>query len=70
MKTKNTAITRQAKAATWFQCMPSPLKRKVMITVNTISDTTSCITLSCTRLNGPPFIAEPNLFAGTSAHYP
>ena len=39
--TKNTARTRQRKAAMWFQWSASPLKRKVTMTVNTIKDTTS-----------------------------
>ena len=41
MKTKNTAMTRQANAAMWFQWIPCPLNRKVMMTVNTMRDMTS-----------------------------
>ena len=49
---------RHPKAAMWFHCIPSPLKRKLMITVKTVSDTTSCITLSWTRLKGPPLMFD------------
>lgn len=57
------------KAAKWFHCRGCPLKSKVTINVNTVSDMASCITLSCMRLNGPPLPSNPILFAGTWAQY-
>lgn len=65
MKTKYTAAMRQMKAAKWFQCKPSPWKSMLAMTAKTMSDTHSCITLSCTREKGPPFPMNPILLAGT-----
>ena len=67
--TKNTARTRQKKAAMWFQWRASPLKMKVTTTVNTTKDTTSWMTFSCRRLNGPPLPEKPRRLAGTWAQY-
>ena len=37
--------------------------------VKTVSEMHSWIILSCIRLNGPPFMLEPILLAGTIAEY-
>ena len=68
-KTKKTARIRQRKAAIWFHWSPSPLNSRVTITVNTVREITSCTTLSCIRVNGPPFSMKPILLAGTCAQY-
>ena len=44
--TKNTASTRQAKAAMWFHWMGWPLKTNITMMVKTVSEITSWITLS------------------------
>ena len=54
-KAKKTARTMQAKEATWFQWMASPLKKKVMMTEKMVREMTSWMTLSWMRLKGPPF---------------
>ena len=67
--TKKTAMIRQMKATRWFHCNACPLNMKVAMTVNTVREITSCITLSCIRLNGPPLASNPILLAGTCAQY-
>ena len=57
------------KAATWFHCTGCPLKRKVTMTVKTVREITSWITLSCIRLKGPPLPLKPMRFAGTVRQY-
>ena len=44
--TKNTASTRQAKAAMWFHWMGWPLKTNITMMVKTVREITSWITLS------------------------
>ena len=66
---KNTAATRHPNATRWFQWKDSPLNINITMTVNTDSEITSWITLSCTSENGPPFILDPILFAGTARQY-
>ena len=44
--TKNTARTRQAKAAMWFQWMGWPLKTNITMMVKTVREITSWITFS------------------------
>ncbi len=56
-KAKKTARTRQAKAAKWFQWRDCPLKTNRTMMENTVREITSWMTLSCMRLNGPPFWA-------------
>ena len=68
-KTKKTAIIRQTNAARWFHWRPCPLNINVTITVKTVSDMTSWMTLSCMSENGPPFPLKPILLAGTCAQY-
>lgn len=68
-KTKKTARTRHTKAARWFQWRDSPLKRRVTTKVKTMRETTSWITFSCIRLNGPPLPLKPRRLAGTWAQY-
>lgn len=67
--TKKTASTRQTNAAMWFQWRASPLKRRVTTKVKTMRETTSWITFSCIRLNGPPLPVNPRRLAGTWAQY-
>lgn len=67
--TKKTARTRHTKAARWFQWRASPLKRRVTTKVKTMRETTSWITFSCIRLNGPPLPVNPRRLAGTWAQY-
>lgn len=67
--TKKTASTRQTNAAMWFQWRASPLKRRVTTKVKTMRETTSWITFSCIRLNGPPLPEKPRRLAGTWAQY-
>ena len=54
MNTKYTARIRQTKAAIWFQWKVWPLKTSMVKAVNTVSETTSWMTLSWIRLKGPP----------------
>ena len=60
---------RQTNAAKWFQCKPCPWKRMLAMTAKTMSDTHSWITLSCTRLKGPPLSMNPIRLAGTWQQY-
>lgn len=69
IKTKNTAPTRQRKAATWFQWSFSPERKKTDMMVNTVRVITSCTTLSCIIENGPPFSTYPILLAGIMKQY-
>ena len=41
----------------------------MLIIIKTVREITSCMTLSCTNENGPPFISEPILFAGIINEY-
>ena len=68
-KTKNTAIIRQINAARWFHLSVSPWKNTVTNSVNTVSDITSWIILSCMILNGPPLPSKPIRLAGTWHEY-
>ena len=69
MNTKYTARMRHANAAAWFQCSCSPWKSTPAMTVNTMSDITSCITFSCMSVKGPPLPTKPILLAGTCREY-
>ena len=60
---------RQTNAAKWFQCKPCPWKRMLAMMAKTMSDTHSCITLSCTKVNGPPLSMKPMRLAGTWQQY-
>lgn len=53
----------------WFNLKVSFLKKISVNAVKTIKVITSCITLSCHKLKGPPFSLKPILFAGTCAEY-
>ena len=44
--TKKTASIRHTKAAMWFQWRVSPLNMNMIMTVKTVREMTSCITLS------------------------
>ena len=68
-KAKNTASTRQAKEARWFQWKAWPLKTNITITVKMLREMTSWITLSCIRLKGPPLSSKPMRLAGTVRQY-
>ena len=59
----------QPNAAMWFHCIGWLLNTKAQISVKTVRDMHSWMILSCMRLNGPPFMSEPILFAGTIAEY-
>ena len=69
MKTNQTARIRQPNAARWFHCSFSPWNINNAMTVNTVSVITSCNTLSCISVNGPPFSTYPIRLAGTWKAY-
>ena len=62
-------MTRQTKAARWFQWKLCPWNRKPTMTVKMVSEITSCITFSCTSVKGPPLPMKPMRFAGTAKQY-
>ena len=66
---KYTANTRQAKPARWFHFRGSPLTKSTAKSVNTTSEITSWMTLSCQSVNGPPSSALPMRLAGTWKQY-
>ena len=57
------------KAATWFQWSDWPWKRKPTMRVKIVSEMTSWMTLSCTRVKGPPLPTKPMRLAGTAKQY-
>ena len=69
MNTKYTARIRQTKAAIWFQWKVWPLNTSIVKSENMVRETTSWITLSWTRLKGPPLSTKPMRLAGTWKEY-
>lgn len=57
------------KARMWFQCRFWPWNRMFAITAKTPRLMHSCITFSCTSVNGPPFPWKPMRLAGTWQQY-
>ena len=69
LKIKYTARIRNTKPTRWLRVKGWSLKKMSMNTVKMVSERNSWMTLSCQRLNGPPFSMKPMRFAGTMKLY-
>lgn len=68
-KAKKTAAIIKTNATIWFHCKVPVWNTVTAIVVNTVRDMASWIIFNCIRLNGPPLMRLPMLFAGIMKLY-